>query len=130
MVVAVVTSLSYSDYVRLEGSGDGWVHPLELGWVMRCRFLQGGSWAVQSPVCCTMSQGCVWSEAGSSLTMLSCRTEAGGAHWSAFLGIGWPSLSCSLQLRSLAGARGKGMKSVGGACTEGEAVMPMCTDLG
>lgn len=99
------------------------------GWVMHCRFLQGGSLAVQSPVCCTASQGCVWSEASSSLTTLSCRIEVGGAHWSAFPSIVWPSLSCSPQLRSPVGVRGKGMRSVGGSCTEGEAVMPACVDL-
>lgn len=47
-----------------------------------------------------------------------------------FPGIVWPSLSCSLQLRSPVGATGKGMRIVGGSCTEGEAVMPVCVDLG
>lgn len=129
-MVAAVTSLSCSDTVRSEGSGTSRVHPLAQGLVMRCRFLQEAAGEAQSPVCGTTGRGCVWSQTSSSLTMLCCRIEVRGTHWSAFPGIVRSSLSCSLRLRSPVGVRGKGMKSVRGARTEGEAITPVGVDLG
>lgn len=123
MVVAVVASLGRSGCARLEGAGDGWRVPWS--WAGRCA---AGFWAARSPGCCTVSQGCVWSEGNSILTMLSCRTETGS------LLVCLPRYRVAIALPLPAApqppARGRGMKNVGGACTEGEAVVLVCIDLG